>query len=65
MNDIESIPGCFGEFGSPRAPNGPCVQCPSVDLCKHTKEFYVSKNKLKLQLITKIDEILKECNSKS
>jgi hypothetical protein len=65
MSDVESVAGCFGEYGAPRPPNGPCFSCSCRDLCKHTTEFYVSKNKLRKQLLGKVDEILTECKQDS
>ena len=30
----ESVPGCAGEYGAPRAENGPCCVCFVGELCR-------------------------------
>jgi len=62
MSDVESLPGCFGEYGSPQSPNGPCQDCCIRVYCLQCQKYWVKKNALKptLERLEKLEEVLKK-----
>ena len=36
----DSLPGCFGYYGFPLAPNDPCEKCAQADLCRKIREVW-------------------------
>ena len=39
----DTLPGCFGCYGVPIAPNGPCEKCRYAEDCKRYSRDYVPK----------------------
>jgi hypothetical protein len=49
----ESVPSCAGEYGAPRAQNGPCNTCQVAKLCK---KLTLAKKTLQTVLV-KLEEL--------
>jgi len=57
MSDLESVSGCFGDFGHPCCENK-CETCTARGLCQHTSRHFVKKAEIKRDL-ERIEKIIR------